>query len=61
MISRGSLPWRNEALAEWSHGFLFYIRAKYALADFARQSYMNLYVTAEDYWQGSGFVPAGSL
>lgn len=39
----------------------FYIRAKYALADFARLSYMILYVTAEDYWQGSGFVPAGSL
>lgn len=39
----------------------FYIRAKCALADFARQSYMNLYVTAEDYWQGSSFVPAGSL
>lgn len=39
----------------------FYIRAKYALADFARQSYMILYVTAEDYGQGSSFVPTGSL
>lgn len=39
----------------------FYIRAKYALADFARQSYMILYVTAEDYRQDSSFVPTGSL